>query len=60
MTSPDFLLPSAAKTRRQFLSQVGMVGGTGMVMAAMAAWGSSMASATEVPPDLRGSGKGKV
>jgi monoamine oxidase len=59
MTSPDFLLPSAAKTRRQFLTQVGMVGGTGMVMAAMAAWGSSMASATEVPPDLRGSGKGK-
>lgn len=46
-------------TRRRFLEQLGRVGGTAAVLAAMNAFGISTASAAEKPPELRGSGKGK-
>jgi len=46
-------------SRRRFLEQLGRVGGSAAVLAAMNAFGISTASAAEAPPDLRGSGKGK-
>ena len=46
-------------TRRRFLEQLGRVGGTAAVLAAMNAFGISTASAAERPPELKGSGKGK-
>ncbi len=46
-------------TRRHFLEQIGRVAGTSMVMAGLNAFGISTASATDAPPALTGSGKGK-
>src|SRR5579871_3234106 len=50
---------SRGLTRRDLLERLGAVGGTAAVFAAMNAFGVPTASATEAPPDLRGSGKGK-
>jgi len=53
----DWGLPGL--TRRQLLEQLGRVGGSAAVLAAMQAFGISTASAAERPPELRGSGAGK-
>ena len=45
-------------TRRGFLKMLGAVGGTGMVLGTLDAWGMGMASAQEAPPTLEGGGNG--
>ncbi|WUR12620.1 flavin monoamine oxidase family protein [[Empedobacter] haloabium] len=46
-------------TRRGFLYRAAAVGGTGLLLNAMNAWGMGIASTTATPPVLSGSGKGK-
>jgi monoamine oxidase len=50
--------PSGGLSRRQFLKLLGAVGGSGMVMNTMTAWGMFQASAQTEPPKLEGSGNG--
>jgi len=49
----------SAPSRRGFLHHLAAVGGTGLVMAGLDAFGMSMASAQTAPPALTGSGAGK-
>ncbi|MTW09997.1 NAD(P)-binding protein [Pseudoduganella eburnea] len=46
-------------TRRQFLYRAAAVGGTGLLLNTMNAWGIGIASRVNAPPVLNGSGKGK-
>ncbi len=46
-------------TRRDFLYRAAAVGGTGLLLNAMNAWGMGIASTMAGPPVLSGSGKGK-
>lgn len=46
-------------TRRQFLYRAAAVGGTGLLLNAMNAWGIGIASKVNSPPVLVGDGKGK-
>src|SRR5476649_1592252 len=46
-------------TRRDFLYRAAAVGGTGLLMNTMSAWGMGMESSVDGPPALTGSGKGK-
>jgi len=46
-------------TRRQFLYRAAAVGGTGLLLNTMNAWGIGIASKVNAPPMLAGSGKGK-
>src|SRR5690349_12049801 len=46
-------------TRRDFLYRAAAVGGTGLLLNAMNAWGMGIASNMAGPPVLSGSGKGK-
>lgn len=46
-------------TRRHFLQALGAVGGAGMMMSGLSAFGISIASAQETPPTLSGNGNGK-
>jgi monoamine oxidase len=46
-------------TRRDFLYRAAAVGGTGLLMNTMSAWGMGMESHVGAPPVLTGSGKGK-
>ncbi len=50
--------PMSGYTRRNFLKLLGAVGGTGVVLGAMDAWGLSQALAQEAPPQLRGNAGG--
>jgi monoamine oxidase len=56
MTNIKPVLPT---TRRQFLERMSMTMGTAAMTAALSAFGVQTASATERPPELTGSGKGK-
>ncbi|WP_229474897.1 flavin monoamine oxidase family protein [Pseudoduganella lurida] len=47
-------------TRRDFLYRAAAVGGTGLLLNAMSAWGMGIASTMSGPPVLSGSGKGKT
>jgi monoamine oxidase len=53
-------LPDNAPTRRDFLVKALALGGAGMVLATMKAWGMDIASKVGTPPLLQGSGKGKT
>ena len=57
--SPSSFPHGVAPSRRDFLHQLAAVGGTGLVMAGLDAFGMSVASAQTAPPPLRGSGTGK-
>jgi len=46
-------------TRRDFLYRAAAVGGTGLLLNTMNAWGMGIASTASEPPALSGSGKGK-
>lgn len=46
-------------TRRDFLYRAAAVGGTGLLLNTMSAWGMGIASTVSGPPQLSGSGKGK-
>jgi monoamine oxidase len=46
-------------TRRDFLYRAAAVGGTGLLLSTMNAWGMGIASTASAPPALSGSGKGK-
>ncbi|MYM82767.1 NAD(P)-binding protein [Duganella sp. FT50W] len=46
-------------TRRDFLYRAAAVGGTGLLLNTMNAWGMGIASTASAPPVLSGSGKGK-
>jgi monoamine oxidase len=46
-------------TRRDFLYRAAAVGGTGLLLNTMNAWGMGIASTASAPPALSGSGKGK-
>ena len=46
-------------TRRDFLYRAAAVGGTGLLLNTMNAWGMGIASTAAAPPQLSGSGKGK-
>jgi monoamine oxidase len=50
---------AGAITRRAFLHRAAAVGGTGLLLNAMDAWGMGIASRMAGPPVLSGSGKGK-
>lgn len=52
-------IPLAAPTRRSVLHHLAAIGGTGLVMAGLDAFGISIASAQTAPPALTGSGTGK-
>ena len=52
-------LPRSGQSRRTFLHNLAAVGGAGLVMGGLEAFGMSMASAQTAPPALRGSGGGK-
>ena len=47
------------RTRREFLYRTAAIGGLGLTMATMNAWGMSEPSRADRPPELTGSGKGK-
>ena len=47
-------------TRRAFLYRAAAVGGTGLLLRTMNAWGSDIGSRTDGPPMLTGSGRGKT
>jgi monoamine oxidase len=47
-------------TRRDFLVRALALGGSGMLLATMKAWGMDIASTASTPPRLQGSGKGKT
>ncbi len=51
---------SAPTTRRDFLAKAMAVGGSGLLLASMKAWGMDIASTQSAPPLLSGSGKGKT
>lgn len=51
-------VPGSGLTRRRFLELLGGVGGTGMVLEAMDAWGMGIASRTDAPPDLSNQANG--
>jgi monoamine oxidase len=51
--------PQAVVTRRSFLEQMALVGGTGLLLAGMEAFGYGIASAAEAPPAMTG-GAGKT
>ncbi|WP_375055955.1 flavin monoamine oxidase family protein [Zobellella sp. DQSA1] len=53
-------LLSLPQTRRDFLMKVAVLGGTGLVMGTMKAWGMDMSSRAASPPMLSGSGNGKT
>ncbi|MGV7209599.1 flavin monoamine oxidase family protein [Oxalobacteraceae bacterium A2-2] len=53
-------LPDNAPTRRDFLVKALALGGAGMLLATMKAWGMDIASRVSTPPLLQGSGKGKT
>ncbi|SFU72943.1 flavin monoamine oxidase family protein [Pseudoduganella namucuonensis] len=46
-------------SRRDFLYRAAAVGGTGLMLNTMSAWGMGIASRTSEPPALSGSGKGR-
>jgi monoamine oxidase len=46
-------------TRRDFLHRAAAVGGTGLLLNTMNAWGMGIGSTASAPPELSGSGKGK-
>jgi monoamine oxidase len=48
-----------ALTRREFLHRVAAVGGTGLLLTTLNAWGAGIGSHVAGPPALTGSGKGK-
>jgi len=50
---------TAPMTRRAFLHRAAAVGGTGLLLTTMQAWGMGIASRVTTPPALTGSGKGK-
>ena len=47
------------RTRREFLARAAAIGGSGLLLANMKAWGMDIASQQNAPPKLTGSGKGK-
>jgi len=49
-----------ALTRRAFLYRVAAIGGTGLLLRTLNAWGADIASSATAPPQLQGSGKGKT
>ena len=49
----------SALTRRDFLYRAAAVGGTGLLLNTMNAWGMGIGSTASAPPALSGSGKGK-
>lgn len=51
--------PSGPLTRRHFLQALGAVGGAGMMMSGLSAFGIGIASAQDTPPSLSGNGNGK-
>jgi len=55
--NPD--LPGLGTTRREFLVKALAVGGSGLLLATMNAWGAGLASAVSTPPVLQGGGGGK-
>jgi monoamine oxidase len=55
----DNLLTTGGGSRRDFLVKALAVGGSGLLLASMKAWGMDLASGQDTPPDLQGSGKGK-
>jgi len=46
-------------TRREFLFRTAAVGGSALLLNTLNAWGMGIASRTDAPPGLQGSGKGK-
>jgi len=60
MASSSNILKASGTTRREFLARAMAVGGTGLLLANMKAWGMDIASLEEAPPPLQGSGKGKT
>lgn len=58
--SKDNAKSVAATTRRDFLARAMAVGGSGLLLASMKAWGMDIASLEDTPPELQGSGKGKT
>jgi monoamine oxidase len=56
----DLQLQPGSTTRRDFLVKALALGGTGMLLATMKAWGADIGSTTRLPPALTGSGKGKT
>jgi monoamine oxidase len=59
-TPKEMLLDASGSTRRDFLVKTLALGGTGMLLATMKAWGQDLGSRTGTPPRLTGSGKGKT
>ncbi len=53
-TRPDVI------SRRDFLYRVAAVGGTGLLLNTLNAWGAGIGSAVSGPPQLSGTGKGKT
>jgi monoamine oxidase len=52
-------MTAEAMTRRSLIERLGLIGGAGLVMAGMEAFGYGIASASPAPPVLPGSGAGK-
>jgi len=52
-------LTKPSLTRREFLFRAAAVGGSALLLNTMDAWGMGIASRTDAPPALEGSGKGK-
>ncbi|WP_432381358.1 flavin monoamine oxidase family protein [Duganella sp. P38] len=50
----------SALSRRDFLYRAAAVGGTGLLLTTMNAWGMGIASTASAPPALQGSGKGRT
>jgi len=51
--------PDGGLARRDFLLRAAAIGGTGLLMASMKAWGVTLDSILTTPPALSGSGNGK-
>ena len=60
MTLNDPIDTPSGPSRREFLAKAMAVGGSGMLLANMKAWGMDTASTRNAPPVLQGSGKGKT
>ena len=56
----DAIEHAGGATRRDFLVKALALGGSGMLLATMKAWGMDLASTASAPPRLQGSGKGKT
>ena len=58
MSGLDAGVAGGVLTRRRFFESLAAVGGMSLVLSGMEALGYSMASATELPPELTGGAKG--